>query len=178
MTMLRAITGQRKENNKRLPAHKSATSARTDSPQRMLETLYFLNRSKLTDSPTAALMEHHGNSKGTGTQTIGTSHSDSNTFRSPNVSDPKSREFQLLYSPYPRTSCTSMKWEQTYVIQKRTAHLLTLVLNPTSRLQMKHLGRNQVCNLHFFHVTELFLSLWFYVIYQSQLSFVTKLCSM
>ena len=48
-------------------------------------------------------MEHHGNNKGTGTQTIGTSHSDSNKVHSPNVSDPKSREFQLLYSPYPRT---------------------------------------------------------------------------
>ena len=97
--MLRAITGQGKENNKRLPGHQSATSARTDSPQRMLETLYFLNRSKLTDRPTAVLMEHHGNSKETRTHTIGTSHLDSNTVRSPNVSDP---EFQLLYSPYPR----------------------------------------------------------------------------
>ena len=40
MTMLRAITGQGKENNRRLPPHQSATSARTDSPQRMLETFY------------------------------------------------------------------------------------------------------------------------------------------
>ena len=48
------------------------------------------------DILTAVLMEHHGNSKGTRTQTIGTTQSDSATVRSPNVSDPKSREFQLL----------------------------------------------------------------------------------
>ena len=62
----------------------------------------FLHRQN-TVCPTAVHTEHHGNNKGTGIQTIGTTSSDSNTVRSPNVSDLKSREFQLLYSPYPRT---------------------------------------------------------------------------
>ena len=48
-------------------------------------------------------MEHHGNSKGTGVQTIDTSNTDSNTVRSPNVSDQASHEFWLLCSPCPRT---------------------------------------------------------------------------
>ena len=57
----------------------------------------FLNRSKHTVSPT------HGHCKVTGIQTIGTLNSDSNTVRSPNVSDQKSRDFQPLCCPYPRT---------------------------------------------------------------------------
>ena len=46
-------------------------------------------------------MEHHGNSKGTGIQTIDTSNADSNMVRSPNVSAQLSQE---LCFPYPRTS--------------------------------------------------------------------------
>ena len=63
----------------------------------------FLNRPKYTVSPTAVYMEHQGKSKRTGIQTIGTSNSDPNTVRSPNVSDQKSWEFQPLCCPYPRT---------------------------------------------------------------------------
>ena len=136
--MMRAIAGQGKEINKRLPAHQNATSARSDSPQRMLETLLFLNRSKLVDRPTGVLMEHHGNSKETGTMPIGTSHSDPNTVRSPNVSDLKSREFQLLSSPYPRRCHTKNEVDDANA--RRTA---SMSVSSVARISRRHRQRTE-----------------------------------
>ena len=50
-----------------------------------------------------------------------------------------------------------MTLEHTCVIWLCTLHLLTLTGSLASHLQVKHLGTNQVCNLHFFvsHITEL-----------------------
>ena len=104
--------------SRRSPAHKSATAtgrSQTDFPfcvvLKFSTCLYihysvclkhsnFLNRPKHTVSPTAFHKEHHGNSKGIKIQSIGTSNSDSNTVRSLNVSDQKSREFQPLCCPH------------------------------------------------------------------------------
>ena len=100
---------------------------------------YYLPKPKAIGGilPTAVLMEHHGNSKGTGSRKMGTSRSDSNTVRSPNVSDPKSRKFHLFYSPYPRT-CNSREggiWQRFQ--EKQSPLMWTSPYHPAGKQLIK-----------------------------------------